>query len=375
MCTPVIPFDPVRSEPAAPIIDVLLPVHNAAPTIETSVLSVLAQTVTDIRVIAVDDGSTDTTASLLSEIARDDARLVVVRKHNGGIVDALNLALSMSNATYVARQDGDDISFPDRFARQLAVFSRCSGTVAVSGSCFHIDMDDRRLGTTYNVCLPDDANFDAIPSIEPYLLHPFLMARRVALNAVGGYRHAFHAEDTDLYWRLRHIGRLVNIDQPLGLMRLHPGSITNASVVNGRVSAIHSQLAAISARRQAAGREDIRFPRDRLAALTRARSFEAMIGIVAADLDRDEAGYLCDAASVKLLELANSRAFELESEDLRYIGDRYRSLPAARLRGPAMANWAYRATLARLLRSRQIGMLAAFADLSTLGRTAVLRLL
>ncbi len=371
----VIPFNPVRSEPAEPMIDVLLPVYNAARTIEKAVLSVLAQTVTDFRVIAVDDGSTDATASLLSEIARGDARLVVVRKHNGGIVDALNLALSMSNATYVARQDGDDISFPDRFAKQLAVFSRCPDAVAVSGSCFHIDMEDRRLGTTYKVCRPEDADFDAIPSIEPYLLHPFLMARRVAMNAVGSYRHAFHAEDTDLYWRLRHIGRLVNIDEPLGLMRLHPGSITNASVVNGRVSAIHSQLAAISARRRAAGREDIRFPRDRLASMTRASSLEAMIGIVAEDLDREEAGYLRDAASVKLLELANSRAFELEPEDLRYIGDSYRNLPASQLRGPAMANWAYRVTLARLLRSRQIRMFAAFADLSTMGRTAVLRLL
>lgn len=375
MCANIIPLSRATADPAQPTIDVMLPVYNAARTIEDAVLSVLTQTIANIRIIAVDDGSTDATVSLLAELARGDDRLVVVRKPNSGIVDALNLALSMSRATYVARQDADDISFPDRFANQLDFFARCPNTVAVSGSCFHIDMERNRLGTTFKVCRPEDADPRAIPSVEPYLLHPFLMVRRAALVAVGGYRHAFHAEDTDLYWRLQDVGRLVNLNEPLGLMRLHPGSITNASVINGRVSAIHSQLAAISARRRAAGRADIRFPGNRLADLIGARTLEAMIGIVAAELDPDESSYLHDAASVKLLELANSRAFELEPEDLLYIVDRYRRLPASQLRGLATANWAYRATLARLFRTRQVGMLAAFADVSTLGRTAVLRLL
>src|SRR5262245_8922636 len=151
------------------LIDVVLPVYNGARTIVESVASVLRQTVTGIRVLVVDDGSTDDTPQLLKKLARADERVTILSKANSGIVDALNYGLAHATAPYIARQDSDDRSFSDRFARQLDVLRAGPDVVAVSGACVHIDKHGRATGTTYRPCDPDQANYRTLPSTEPYL--------------------------------------------------------------------------------------------------------------------------------------------------------------------------------------------------------------
>jgi glycosyltransferase involved in cell wall biosynthesis len=357
------------------LIDVVLPVYNGARTIVESVASVLGQTVTGIRILVVDDGSKDDTPRLLKKLARADKRVTILTKANSGIVDALNCGLAHATAPYVARQDSDDRSFPDRFARQLDVLRADSDVVAVSGACMHIDKHGHATGTTYRPRDPDQASYRTLPSTEPYLLHPFLMVRREAYQAVGGYRYAYHAEDTDLYWRLRRIGRLVNLHAPMGEMRLHEESVSNASVVNGRIMAVGSQLAAISAWRRDRGRPDLSFPKEALSRYTAAKKLEPMIAIAERELDEDERRYFRAAVGVKLLELAATRAYEIDRNDCLFIRDIYDSLEPGRLRGRSVLNWAYRATLIRFLRKRLLSEARALASPLTLGRTAVLRFL
>jgi glycosyltransferase involved in cell wall biosynthesis len=357
------------------LIDVLLPVYNGARTIAESVASVLTQTVAGIRILVVDDGSSDDTPRLLRKLARADARITILTKGNSGIVDALNYGLAHATAPYVARQDSDDRSFPDRFARQLDVLRTDADVVAVSGACVHIDKHGRPTGTTYHPRDPDQASYLTLPSTEPYLLHPFLMVRREAYQAVGAYRYAYHAEDTDLYWRLRRIGRLANLHAPMGEMRLHEASVSNASIVNGRIMAVGSQLAAISAWRKDRGRPDLSFPKDALSRYTAAGKLEPMIAIAERELDEDERRYFRAAVGVKLLELAATRAYEIDRDDCLFIRDIYDSLEPGRLRGRSVLNWAYRATLLRLLRKRRLSEAWSFASPLTLGRTAVLRFL
>ncbi len=357
----------------APIVDVLLPAYNCAETIVASVRSILGQSMPALRLIVIDDGSTDGTGDIVGRLALEDRRISLLRQPNSGIVDALNRGLACATAPFVARQDGDDISSPDRLARQLAVLERHADVVAISGSCEHIDAAGRRLGSRYVVCDPELADMRAVPSVEPYLLHPFLLLRRRALEAVGGYRHVFHAEDTDLYWRLHRVGRLRNMDESLGLMRLHQGSVTNASIVNGRISAIHSQLAAISAQRVAAGRPDLEFPSTALPHYRQSRELSAMLELAGRQLDEEERGYLRVAASAKLLELATGRAYELELDDCRLIRRAYREMPSPVFRGPSTAGWAYRASLKRLVRRGDLEKLRALLSLSVISRSAWLR--
>ncbi len=359
--------------PDQPIVDVLLPVYNGAETIAESVESLLAQTEKRLRVLVIDDGSTDDTPRILDELSQRDDRVVVIRTPNGGIVAALNLGLEKSTAPFIARQDADDISFPDRIEKQLAVFNANPETVALSGSCVHIDKSGKPTGTTYKVRDPAAADYTTYPSTEPYLLHPFLMVRADAFKAVNGYRYVIHSEDTDLYWRLRDIGPLMNIDEPYGQMRLHDGSISNASVVNGRIMAIMSQLAAVSARRREEGRTDIEFPSDAKPRLVEARSLERLLDLLCRDLDGDEAHYVRYASAVGLLDMALSRSYELEAEDCRFIRQLYARIPARRFRGRTTVAWAYRTTLLRYLAKRRIDNLMAIFDFGAASRSVLLR--
>lgn len=313
------PTDPAAGAPGGPVIDVLIPVYNAAATIESAVRSIQDQTVRDIRIVVVNDGSTDGTAAILARMAAADPRLEIVDKPNSGIVDALNAGLAVCRAEFIARHDGDDLAAPGRFAAQLAYLRAHPDCAAVSGGVRHIDVEGRVLVAEARLRSPDLADPLHLPQIEPYLIHPFLMIRRSAIEAAGGYRFVFHAEDTDLYWRLQEAGTLVNMPDILGDYRIHAGSITGASVVNGRIAAINSQLAGLSALRRRRGEPDLVFLRDTLARYQAAGSLQGMMDVIGPDLTPQERDRLGVSSGLKLLELAGYRPYELDTEDCRFV--------------------------------------------------------
>jgi len=304
---------------AAPAqIDVLIPAYNAAATITEAVGSIQNQTFRDIRIIVVDDGSTDATPALLARIARDDPRVEVITTPNGGIVRALNTAAARATAPLIARHDADDIAFPDRFERQKHYLDAHPECVAVGANAWHIDEHGARTGRT-RIAAEVAPDPEAIPSKEPYLMHPFLMLRREAMAAVGAYRYVFHSEDTDLYWRLLSQGTLHSLPDLLGEYRIHSGSVSSLSVHNGRVAATYSQLAAISFARRQRGEEDLAFPADDLARVNAMVDLDELIAFVSARLQPAEQAYLRIAVAGKLLELASYRPYLLEAGDCRFI--------------------------------------------------------
>src|SRR5438093_753613 len=105
---------------STPRISVLLPVRDAAPWLASSLASLARQTLTEYEVIAIDDGSRDGSGAMLDRAARRDPRIVVRHTPAVGLPGALNMALSLASAPWIARQDADDVSHRDRFARQLA---------------------------------------------------------------------------------------------------------------------------------------------------------------------------------------------------------------------------------------------------------------
>ena len=86
----------IESKPKPPLVSVLLPVYNAADYVEQAVRSILSQTLRNFELIVIDDGSTDGSGELLTELARQDARIRLVRRPNTGIVGALNEALALA---------------------------------------------------------------------------------------------------------------------------------------------------------------------------------------------------------------------------------------------------------------------------------------
>lgn len=340
-----------------PIIDVVIPVFNGAKTVESAVATIQAQTLRDIRIIVVNDGSTDETLAIMERLAAADDRIVLLDRPNGGIVDALNAGLAVCTAELIARHDADDLALPDRFERQSAWLQNHPACSAVSGGCIHIDEAGRELGPEVTPRSPDLADPTTYPQQEPYLIHPFLMMRRAAVEAVGGYRHVFHSEDTDLYWRLQELGQLTNLSELFGYYRIHSQSVTSVSTLNGRISAMSSQLAGLSAVRRRSGRPDLSFPKSALAEYKQAHTLKGIVHAGSRGLDADEAVRLAASTSAKLLELSGYRPYELDGEDCSFI--RASIMQAMPLMTPANRSVCVRmlsGTVARLAAQGQISV-------------------
>lgn len=338
------------------VIDVLLPLYNAADTLEQSLESLAAQSFADFRVIAVNDGSIDATGEVLARWAARDPRFTYIDQPNGGIVKALNTGLAAVTAPYLARLDGDDLCLPERFARQHTYLEENSDCVAVGCWVRHIDAVGTPIDGLHQPLDPAEYDMDHVPAIEPYIIHPFLMTRSAAVRDAGGYRNVPHSEDSDLFWRLAERGRLYNLPETLGEYRMHVGSISSASLLNGRIMSVGSQLGAISAQRRRAGRADLKFQSDLISALRKADSLAAMCEQVAPMLDQRERAFLFASAAAKLLELTNYRPYELEPDDCKFVSQALvpyvRSTSAA---NQSIINWYLSRTGSRLARRGHIG--------------------
>ena len=117
-----------------PTVSVLMPVYNCADFIESSVESILLQTFSDFEFLIIDDFSTDGTYEYLQSLT--DSRIKLIRKSkNTGYAISLNIGLNNARGKYIARMDADDISLPERFARQVS-FMDNQPEVVVCGSWY-----------------------------------------------------------------------------------------------------------------------------------------------------------------------------------------------------------------------------------------------
>ena len=99
-----------------PVLSVVVPVYNVKTYLETCVDSLLRQTLTDIEIVLVDDGSTDGSGALCDELAARDPRIRVVHKENGGLSSARNAGIRAASTDLVGLVDSDDYVDDDMFA-------------------------------------------------------------------------------------------------------------------------------------------------------------------------------------------------------------------------------------------------------------------
>jgi glycosyltransferase involved in cell wall biosynthesis len=199
-----------------------MPVYNGAAFLDAALNSILGQASADFEVLVIDDGSTDDSAIRVA--ARRDARIRLLRQpENLGLVAALNRGLDEALGEYVARMDADDVSLPQRFARQLA-FLDSHPEVGVCGSWMEAFSPDE---TTVWTAPVDHDRIRCRLLFESVLYHPTVIMRREMLERHGlRYDpHYPHAEDYELWCRcVRHF-RLANLDEVLLRYRIHDASV------------------------------------------------------------------------------------------------------------------------------------------------------
>jgi glycosyltransferase involved in cell wall biosynthesis len=214
-----------------PMISVLMPCYNVGEAIDETIESLLEQTLPAFEIVAVDDGSEDSTSEKLRGWSMKDSRLRVITLPHGGIIPALNTGLAACRSHLVARMDGDDIAHPERLERQVA-YLEANPQVTVLGSLVEgFPQGEVREGfQIYLEWLNRLVDHEAITReifIESPLAHPSVTFRRRSVEAVGGYRDYGWAEDYDLWLRLYLEGaRFEKIPEILLYWREHPARLT-----------------------------------------------------------------------------------------------------------------------------------------------------
>jgi glycosyltransferase involved in cell wall biosynthesis len=210
--------------PAAPDIDVLIPVRDGARFLPACLDSVFAQTSPARAVIVVDDGSTDETPLVLAEYARRQPNLWVITSEPRGVSRARNLALEASRAPFVAFLDSDDVWHPDKLAKQMALFAPNRPQLGfVHCAYFCIDEHGRRIDTRrVNPRKRGDVFADLLQGYGIAGSASAVVARRDLVVAAGGFDESlFHGEDWDLWIRMAKLSHLDFVPEELTGVRMH----------------------------------------------------------------------------------------------------------------------------------------------------------
>ena len=224
--TALFPSAALLPAPTAPLVSVVLPVYNAARYLRLAVNSILTQTWRDFELIAVDDGSTDSSKAILESFAAQDPRVIVISRPNTGIVGALNDGIARARGEFIARMDGDDEAAPTRLAAQVARLRAEPRLVALGSAVTFMDAAGHPV-KNFARPLEHAAIERALLSGDGgAMIHPAVTFRARAVREIGGYRqHANYVEDLDLFLRLAEIGTLANLPTSELRYRVHPASI------------------------------------------------------------------------------------------------------------------------------------------------------
>ncbi len=195
----------------APSVSVLMAVFNGGPLLEDSIRSVVGQTFRDWEMVVVDDASTDGTRALVESWSLKDPRIRLIGNgRNKGQTPCLNQGLRECRGVWVARQDADDLSHPERLGAQISLLGRHSETVLLGTQGILVDADGKRVGLLDVPCDPEGIAW-SFPFLNPFL-HTSVVFHRETVTAAGGYDENFHiAQDYDLWARLAASGRTANL--------------------------------------------------------------------------------------------------------------------------------------------------------------------
>lgn len=214
-----------------PSVSVLIPCYNAADTLDQTLESISCQTFTDFEIIAVDDGSTDSTLDVLRSWSERDPRTRIFSTSHGGVIEAANTGLLACRAPYIARMDADDVSKPERLGLQAAYLDQHPEVAVVSSLVEAFPKADVREGYRIYIrwlnSLITDQDIRREIFVESPLANPSVMMRKIWIEKMGGYQEHGWPEDYDLWLRMYQAGAVfAKIPEVLLDWRDHPNRIT-----------------------------------------------------------------------------------------------------------------------------------------------------
>ncbi len=187
--------------PSTPLISVILPAYNAENTITDAMQSILSGSFSELELIVINDGSTDTTKPIVESF--NDSRVSLIDHPDAGVAAANNEGVRQAKAPLIARMDADDIAHPDRLHLQLEMLER--NCLDIVGSRVEIvdhqgasvpSLDRYKQWINQHISTEDILAFRFV---ESPLVHPTTLAKREVWEL--GCRQGSFPEDYDLWLR------------------------------------------------------------------------------------------------------------------------------------------------------------------------------
>lgn len=205
------------------MVSVLMPAYNAEKYIAQAIDSVLGQTFDDFEFIIINDCSTDCTEEII--LSYNDPRIVYVRnEENLGVAATLNKGLAIAKGEYIARMDADDISLPERFAKQVT-YLEANEDIVVLGTNVESFNELGTISTGWSATEPEQMKVDLLFSCG--LAHPSVMMRTEVIRELGGYDEAFNGlEDYELWCRVLEKHKITTLPDILLRYRIHGSQVT-----------------------------------------------------------------------------------------------------------------------------------------------------
>ena len=203
-----------------PRISVLIGIYNCAPTLVEALDSLYAQTYQDFKIILCEDGSTDDTYAVAKEYAEKHDNIVLLRNEkNMGLNYTLNRCIEHADTEYCARMDGDDISLPTRFEKEIEFLDKNPEYAVVSCPMIHFDEN----GEMFRGKVTEGRAEKIVFNYGSPFCHAPSMIRTKILKDVGGYtmhHRLLRVEDYDL-WRKIYVSGYwgYNLAEYLYMMR------------------------------------------------------------------------------------------------------------------------------------------------------------
>lgn len=208
-----------------PKITVLMSVYNGEKYLNKCIESILNQSFSDFEFLIIEDGSTDNTIEILNSYK--DKRIRIIKNEvNIGLVQSLNKGLLAANSELICRMDADDWSESTRLDKQVKCLERDPKLVLIGSYMNHVDSEGKFISLLKVPLNNLEIKFRMM--FETAIFHPTVMFRKKPVIECGMYSSSYrHAEDADLWRRLRAYGTFMNLPISLCSRRWHSESICN----------------------------------------------------------------------------------------------------------------------------------------------------
>ncbi|SKB26457.1 glycosyltransferase [Malaciobacter marinus] len=209
-----------------PLVSVVMSVYNSEKYLHEAIESILNQTYTNFEFIIINDGSTDSSLSIIEENMKKDERIVLISRENKGLPYSLNEGIEKAQGKYIARMDADDISLTSRFEEQVR-FMEENAEIGICGTAIEV-FSEKEINSKIYKNPENHSEMKVRLLFSVCFAHPSVMIKKEILNKYGlEYNiHYTNAQDYELWSKISEVTTMANISKILLKYRVSENSIT-----------------------------------------------------------------------------------------------------------------------------------------------------